>query len=154
MSVNKNERKESTAQFLDDMNELYRYTVAICMKCPKRWERFLTGKISDEITSALVSVKLGNNIFPQNLHEYQTRKDHFTEAIGRLKSLSTMIDVLFEYSKGDNESPPVTFKTIETWANMVNHEIKLLTGLKESDKKRFGKFLNDKNNPDKDDPGN
>ena len=45
MSVYKSKRGESSVQFIETARQLEAHTFACCMKAPKRYERFLTGRI-------------------------------------------------------------------------------------------------------------
>ena len=47
MSVYKSKRGESSVQFIETARQLEAHTFACCMKAPKRYERFLTGRIME-----------------------------------------------------------------------------------------------------------
>lgn len=138
MSVIKNNRKESTMQFLDNMKKLHSFTISFCMKCPKRWDRFLTEDIAHLATLALVAVKKGNSIFPTNQHERQLRKDEFTKAIGNLQAMVTLVDNLFDYCQNNNNNDfQIKYSKIENWMLEIDEELRLLLGLMKRDTERY-----------------
>ena len=47
MSVYKSKRGESSVQFIETARQLEAHTFACCMKAPKRYERFLMGRIME-----------------------------------------------------------------------------------------------------------
>lgn len=47
MSVLKSKRGESSVQFIETARQLEAHSFSCCMKAPKRYERFLTGRIME-----------------------------------------------------------------------------------------------------------
>ena len=75
MSVYKSKRGESSVQFIETARQLEAHTFAYCMKAPKRYERFLTGRIMELSSEVHDRVRAANNIWPTNRHEAQLRRD-------------------------------------------------------------------------------
>ena len=103
MSVIKNKRNESTMQFLDTMKQLHITAISFCMKCPKRWDKFLTQDIAHLSNSAITHLKRGNTVYPTTKYEYQIRKSEFTAALGDLQALITIIDNVYDYCMSSNQ---------------------------------------------------
>lgn len=64
MSVYKSKRGESSVQFIETARQLEAHTFACCMKAPKRYERFLTGRIMELSSEVHDRVRAANNIWP------------------------------------------------------------------------------------------
>jgi len=137
MSVIKNKRNESGMQFLDNMKKLHAFTIAFCMKCPKRWDRFLTEDIAKLTNSALIHLKSGNSIYPTNQYERQLRKVEFTKALGDLQALITLIDNLFDYCNSSETDFKIKISKIENWMLMIDEEIGLVKGMIKKDSLRY-----------------
>ena len=75
MSVYKSKRGESSVQFIETARQLEAHTFACCMKAPKRYERFLTGRIMELSSEVHDRVRAANNIWPTTRHEAQLRRD-------------------------------------------------------------------------------
>ena len=69
MSVYKSKRGESSVQFIETARQLEAHTFACCMKAPKRYERFLTGRIMELSSEVHDRVRAANNIWPTNRHD-------------------------------------------------------------------------------------
>ena len=137
MSVIKNKRNESSMQFLDNMKKLHAFTIAFCMKCPKRWDRFLTEDIAKLTNSALIHLKSGNSVYPTNQYERQLRKVEFTKALGDLQALITLIDNLFDYCNSSETDFKIKISKIENWMLMIDEEIGLVKGMIKKDSLRY-----------------
>lgn len=88
MSVYKSKRGESSVQFIETARQLEAHTFACCMKAPKRYERFLTGRIMELSSEVHDRVRAANNIWPTNRHEAQLRRDELMRANNALQNLS------------------------------------------------------------------
>lgn len=87
MSVYKSKRGESSVQFIETARQLEAHTFACCMKAPKRYERFLTGRIMELSSEVHDRVRAANNIWPTNRHEAQLRRDELMRANNALVPL-------------------------------------------------------------------
>ena len=73
MSVYKSKRGESSVQFIETARQLEAHTFACCMKAPKRYERFLTGRImelSSEVQNLSPKLQLLYDSILQNPEGY------------------------------------------------------------------------------------
>ncbi len=145
MSVRKNDRQESTMEFLYHMKKVHREMIAFLMRCPKRWDKFLTENTAHVITMALIHVKAANSIYPTNQRERYDRREEFVKALSNLQSAITLLDVLFDFA---NSSENLTdFKVDEERIDRImeyfKKEIRLIKGVMYKDTQRY------KNLPDK-----
>ena len=92
MSVYKSKRGESSVQFIETARQLEAHTFACCMKAPKRYERFLTGRIMELSSEVHDRVRAANNIWPTNRHEAQLRRDELMVAV----DMGALPESLFE----------------------------------------------------------
>ena len=93
MSVYKSKRGESSVQFIETARQLEAHTFACCMKAPKRYERFLTGRIMELSSEVHDRVRAANNIWPTNRHEAQLRRDELMRANNALQNLSPKLQL-------------------------------------------------------------
>lgn len=96
MSVYKSKRGESSVQFIETARQLEAHTFACCMKAPKRYERFLTGRIMELSSEVHDRVRAANNIWPTNRHEAQLRRDELMRANNALQNLSPKLQLLYD----------------------------------------------------------
>ena len=82
---------------------------------------------------ALYCTLQGNDNFPTTRKQYEARDKYLKRAIDNLNGLQRPLYALWNvmcYSEN----------TMDEWAGQINECIKLLSGLRSSDKKRFGKL--------------
>lgn len=132
MSVIRSRRKPSGVQFVDTAFDLMAETVRLCLKAPKRLTFFLSVFLCREAYLCLSHVKKANSTFPTCKSEVQLRRNHLIEANNAVQALYSLIDVLWcfgcEALKGGE---------MENWLDMAEREAKLISGAKESDRKRY-----------------
>lgn len=109
MSVYKSKRGESSVQFIETARRLEAHTFACCMKAPKRYERFLTGRIMELSSEVHDRVRAANNIWPTNRHEAQLRRDELMRANNAL----------------------------QRWGDLICEEAKLIAAVKKNDRQRY-----------------
>ena len=130
MSVVKGERGESNLSFLYKARELHKYTIQKCVGFPKRYTFYVGQPLADLATEVHLETKKANGIYPKNKKEAQLRRNHLLEARASLQAIVAQIELASDLF--DIES-----KTKLYWMSLVDEEIKLLSGVLESDKTRF-----------------
>lgn len=139
MSVRKNDRQESTMEFLYHMKNLHREMLSLLMKCPKRWDKFLTEPTAHTISSALIHVKSANSIYPTNQRERKDRREQFVKALADLQAAISLLDNLFDYANSSENTTDFKVKPLKVDRVMegFNKEIRLIKGVMHKDTQRF-----------------
>lgn len=137
MSVYKSKRGESSVQFIETARQLEAHTFACCMKAPKRYERFLTGRIMELSSEVHDRVRAANNIWPTNRHEAQLRRDELTRANIALQNLDPKLQLLYEAARQNPEGCKWIGKAMEQWGTMIAEEAKLLAAVRKKDRQRY-----------------
>lgn len=134
MSVPTGKRNVSSMEFLMNARQLELFTLQHTKKWPQRWRFELSAPLIADARYIYEELKEGNNIWPSNSHEAQTRKDHFLNARGRADSMIAQIEIACEFLE-------VNPKVLQSWSSLIATEITLINGIIDSDKKRY-KFHN------------
>ena len=137
MSVYKSKRGESSVQFIETARQLDAHTFACCMKAPKRYERFLTGRIMELSSEVHDRVRAANNIWPTNQHEAQMRRDELTRANIALQNLDPKLQLLYEAARQNPEGCKWIGRAMEQWGAMIAEEAKLLAAVRKKDRQRY-----------------
>ncbi len=148
MSVLKSKRGESDVAFLDVARRLEAYTLAQCLKLPKRLTFFLSTEVMRWGSEVYNNVKAANSIYPTNQHEAQMRRDHFTEANNALQILDGKISLLYDtltqnpehFGRDDKDQENGKRKlanAVRAWTALINEEAALISKIKKSDKARY-----------------
>lgn len=116
MSVYKSKRGESSVQFIETARQLEAHTFACCMKAPKRYERFLTGRIMELSSEVHDRVRAANNIWPTNRHEAQ---------------------LLYDSILQNPEGYGWIHKAMQRWGDLICEEAKLIAAVKKNDRQRY-----------------
>lgn len=130
MSVLKSRRGESGMQFLENAYNLEVYTLQQALKMPKRYTFYINTALVRLAQECHSCVKAANSIYPTNAHEVQMRRDYFITANNHLQNLLSKLDIA-------QSVVPIDEKTLETWVGMIVEEARLISAVKQSDKKRF-----------------
>ena len=130
MSVVKGKRGESSMEFLYNARKLQIYTVQRCAKFPKRYTFYMGQPIAHIGIRIHEYVKLANSIYPSNKHEAQMRRDYFIKARAECNNLVSQVEVASEMFHIDADS-------VLHWMELIDTEIKLITGVMRSDKERL-----------------
>lgn len=142
MSVPKSERGQSAYEVVNTAGKLYKMTVDLCIKLPKRYTFLVLQPIVELAGKVADYTKAANSVFPANQHEAQLRRDYFLHARATLQALISKTGLLLEvpgvltYRDGD-KTKGVTHKELEEWAALMNSEVKLISGAMNKDKERF-----------------
>ena len=130
MSVYKSKRGESSVQFIETARQLEAHTFACCMKAPKRYERFLTGRIMELSSEVHDRVRAANNIWPTNRHEAQLRRDELMRANNALQNLSPKLQLLYDSILQNPEGYGWIHKAMQRWGDLICEEAKLIAAVK------------------------
>lgn len=137
MSVYKSKRGESSVQFIETARQLEAHTFACCMKAPKRYERFLTGRIMELSSEVHDRVRAANNIWPTNRHEAQLRRDELMRANNALQHLSPKLQLLYDSILQNPEGYGWIHKAMQRWGDLICEEAKLIAAVKKNDRQRY-----------------
>lgn len=137
MSVYKSKRGESSVQFIETARQLEAHTFACCMKAPKRYERFLTGRIMELSSEVHDRVRAANNIWPTNRHEAQLRRDELMRANNALQNLSPKLQLLYDSILQNPEGYGWVHKAMQRWGDLICEEAKLIAAVKKNDRQRY-----------------
>ena len=130
MSVVKSEQGESRMQFLETGRNVYKLTMALVVKLPKRYTFYIGRSIFEAAREGYRHVKAANAIYPTNKHEAQMRRDHLTEANASFDFLLSELDIV--RAMGGVETTPVI-----RIVDMIVDEQRLISKLKSSDAARY-----------------
>lgn len=142
MSVPTSKRAESKFEVVNTAFDLYKYTLDLCIKMPRRYTYLVLQPIVDLAGQVADYTKCANSVFPSSAHEAEIRRDYFIRARATLQALIGRANVLMEFSgvltyKDEKKTKGVTAHEIERWAFLMNKELALIKGAMENDKKRF-----------------
>lgn len=149
MSVLKNNRAESSVQFLDTAMKLEIFTIKQCIKFPKRYTHFISKQIVELAVNIYNNLKSANSVYLDNLDAFHLRAQFITRAECDLQCLISQLSIAKELfcnekkikDDGTESSTPVCSQhTWIEWNNLIIEEIRLLSNLKKSDKERKKKF--------------
>lgn len=116
--------------FLGKMSELHRYTIQRTAHAPNDAFDALSVRIDDYVTNALYAVVMANVREPRTRAEAQRRDAWLKDAIDNLNAMQRPLVGLWnimQYSE----------TIMDEWAGMIDEELRILTGLREADRKRY-----------------
>ena len=116
--------------FLGKMAELHRYTFQKTAHAPNDCFDSLSLRIDDFATNALYDVVMANQREPRTKEEARKRDEWLKDAIDNLNGMQRpMVGLwnIMQYSEN----------IMDEWAGMIDEEIRILTGLREADRKRY-----------------
>ena len=116
--------------FLGKMAELHRYTFQKTAHAPNDAFDALSVRIDDFATNALYDVVMANVREPKTREEAKRRDAWLKDAIYNLNAMQRPLVGLWnimEYSE----------KIMDEWAGMIDEELRILSGLREADRKRY-----------------
>jgi len=123
-------------EFINTARELLVFTIKLCTKLPKRYDRYFGSdivKLANKVFDCVVSA---NDIFPTSKREATLRLNLLTEASYSLASLIARASVAEELLTNNEWSP----KQIEHWMILMASEKKLITGIRKKDKEKLTKL--------------
>ena len=116
--------------FLGKMSQLHKYTIQKTAHAPNDAFDSLSTRINDFATNALYDVVMANIKQPETKEEARIRDEWLKDAIDNLNAMQRpMVGLwnIMQYSE----------KIMDEWAGMIEEEIRILTGLREADRKRY-----------------
>ena len=140
MSVYKALRGDSPVQFVETARKLAVFTRKNCLKMPKRYTFYGAQELSALADAVYNEVKMANSIFPGNQADAQLRRNHLTEANAALQALVGQLGIMADLLKQNPEKLTWLDNALEEWAIMITDEVKLISGVKKSDKERYKKL--------------
>lgn len=120
-----------TARFLSNMRDLLRYSHTKIIHASKEFNGFESDTIIELVDDAWYHCIAANQKIPETENEYRKRRSHISKAISCLHKLNRPMLSLF-ILVGYSED------TMREWSDLLVEEIRLLTALQKSDRKRFG----------------
>lgn len=123
-------RKFKQLAFLGKMAELHKYTFQKTSHAPNDCFDSLSVRIEDFATNALYAVVMANQREPKTRKEAQIRDAWLKDAIDNLNGMQRPLVGLWnimDYSEN----------IMDEWSGMIDEEIRILTGLREADRKRY-----------------
>lgn len=118
-------------QFVNRMRKLHKFTYTKICTVPLEYKDHLSDMILYMVDDALFCVLKGNSNIPKNKKQYEIRDKYFRKAIDNLNGLQRPLYALWnvmEYSEN----------IMDEWAGLINETIKMIQGVRKSDKSRFG----------------
>ena len=151
MSVLKEKRTTSAAEYVNTANQIYVETVAFLTRLSARYSRLLaeaTAKLAGEIMD---HAEKANKIFPSDDQRKQQRKAHHLEALAALSALDVRLThcylIMYQNPQGcfvDGKGkaiPPVEAvarldNMAQSLGELIDQEETLLRNIMDSDRKR------------------
>ena len=136
MSVIQSKRGESKVQFVYNAFLLERHTYQTCARFPQRYRFSLAEDMIKTANKIHKYARNINRIFPKNKEDFEKRAALTDQALGELDNMVTQIHLttdLVSFKKNKDYK-------IGRWCELVDDEIKLLKGLKKSDREKKNKL--------------
>lgn len=119
------------AKFLSNMRELHRYTHGKVIHANRQFDGFESATLIELVDDAWYHCIEANKKIPKTKAEYAIRRTHLSKSISCLRKLNRpmlSLFILMGYSE----------RIMREWSGLLVDELKLITALQSSDKKRFG----------------
>lgn len=116
--------------FINAVRTLHKFTYTKICSVPLDYKDYLSDEILTFVDEALFCTLKGNRQIPTRKKQYEIRDKYFRRAIDNLNGLQRPLYALWnvmEYSEN----------TMDEWAEHINEAIRLLQGVRKSDKRRF-----------------
>ena len=151
MSVLKNKRGESKAQYINMANAIYDETLAFLTRLSARYARLIASSIISLAAEVADNCEKGNSIFPSDAVRKELRERHLLEARASLMALDVHLarvySILiqnpqgcFTTASGNTVEPSKAIKRLDSMSQSLGEKIddlnRMLTELLKSDKKR------------------
>ena len=151
VSVLKNKRCESKAEFVNTANSIYDETLAFLTRLSARYARLLAQNIINLATEIADHCEKGNSIFPSDNVRKELRERHFLEARASLMALDVHLTRVygiliqnpqgaFTTASGNVIHSNDAVKRLDNMAQSLGEKIdnlnRMLTELLKSDKRR------------------
>lgn len=151
MSVLKDKRTVSKAEYVNVANQIYVQTVDFLSRLSPRYSRLIAADTAHLAGQVMDHAEAGNKIYPSDQVRKDLRKSHHLEALGHLSALDIRLTHCYEIlscnpqgaftdGKGNKVSAEEAVERLENMSqdlgDLINQEEDLLKGVMESDKKR------------------
>ena len=138
MSVLKNNRGESQMEFYHTATlaraELTRFVMNDNI-VPKRWRPVFTFPIIEKVIALIDNITAANTIYPQNMREYEMRREYQTKAIITVEQIIQLLQFML--------TPlPICADKFQPVTELLMKEGALLRGWRKADNKLKEKFDN------------
>lgn len=113
------------------VRELHKYTYSKICSVPLEYKDHLSDQLLCFVDEALFCTLKGNRSIPTNRKQYEIRDRYLRRAIDSLNGMQRPLYALWnvmEYSEN----------TMDDWAERLNEALRLLQGVRKSDRRRFG----------------
>ena len=147
-------RGESDMQFVETARLLEELITDFCTDLPTKYTKYWTDEIVKLAAEVHNYTRAANNIFPQNKHELQMRRDYLTRANAALQNIGPKLGIIYDkltkhykskYLENPNTRDPQKFKKKSDWLDGKVHqageyifeESKLISKVKSADLDRF-----------------
>jgi hypothetical protein len=130
-------RGVSAMEFVEVARKLELHAFQVCTKAPKRYERFLTGRIFELASTVHEEVRAANNNIPRNQHEAQMRRDHLIKANDALQNLSPKLVLLYDSILQNPEKCDWIDNAMKVFGEYITEEAKLIAATKKADYERY-----------------
>ena len=128
MAVLKNDRNESSAEFVRNARRLYIFTMDRCAHFPKRYTFILSVKMCNLAEEIYDNVKRANSYpYPFKVKEIASREMYFLKTIELLDSLVGHISIA-------REKFSISDALMEEWIEYIDSEYRLIRGVMKSDR--------------------
>ena len=138
MSVLKNNRGESQMEFYHTATlaraELTRFVMNDNI-VPKRWRPVFTFPIIEKVIALIDNITATNTIYPQNMREYEMRREYQTKAIITVEQIIQLLQFMLT-------TLPICADKFQPVTELLMKEGALLRGWRKADNKLKEKFDN------------
>lgn len=96
MSVLKNKRKESSAEFINCAYNIYIQTIEFASKLSSRYSRIMAENITSVAFDVMHNAESANAVYPSNPNRYELREKYLLAAKGSLRTLDVALSVCYD----------------------------------------------------------
>lgn len=100
---------------------------------PKRKQRMYADRLDNEATEMYLCMCKANSVHPTTREDYILRRNYLIEAKTHAETLCYFLDVTYDAGFLRNVS-------MDYWYGEIDEFLQLLSGLRKSDRERFGKL--------------
>ena len=151
MSVLKEKRTVSKAEFVNTANQIYVETIGFLTRLSARYSRLLAEGVATLAGEVMDHAEKANKIYPSDEQRKGLRREHLLEALASLSALDVRLthcylimgqnpQGCFADGKGKSLPPPEATRKLDNMAeslgNLINQEETLLRNIMDSDRKR------------------
>ena len=151
MSVLKEKRTTSKAEYVNTANQIYVKTVDFLSRLSARYSRLIAAGTAHLAGQVMDHAEQANKIFPSDAQRKELRKMHHLEALSALSALDVRLTHCYEIlycntqgaftdNRGKSVAPKEAMERLDRMSqelgDLINQEETLLRNIMESDKKR------------------